>query len=320
MKAIVYHQYGLPDVLKLEEVTKPVPKDNEVLLKVQAVSLNYSDWEFLTAKPAYVRVWGPTKPKQTILGSDIAGWVEAIGHKVKSFKPGDAVYGDIFERWGGLAEYVCAPEKALLLKPDSMSFEQASALPQAGVVALQGLRDKGQIKSGQKVLINGAGGGAGTFAIQLAKYYGAEVTAVDNSEKQQLMGDLGADHVNDYSLEDFTSNGQRYNLILDLKAAHSVFDYKRSLAPKGRYVLVGGSVPALLNTLFMGSMISITSGKKMGILAHKQNRRDMTFMTDLFEAGKVLPVIDKTYPLDEAPIAFARLGTAQALGKLVITL
>ena len=230
MKAIVYTEYGPPDVLQLKEIEKPIPKDNEVLIKVHAVSVNASDWEFLTGTPAYVRMWGLFKPKYKVLGSDIAGRAEAVGNSVKKFRPGDEVFGDILGSFGGLAEYACAPEDSLMLKPASMTFEQASAMPQAGLVALQGLCDKGQIQSGQRVLVNGAGGGAGTFAVQLAKSLGAKVTGVDSARKLELMRSIGADYVIDYRQEDFTRNGQQYDLILDLVARRSVFDNKRALA------------------------------------------------------------------------------------------
>ncbi len=319
MKAVIYEKYGSPDVLQLKEVEKPTPRDNEVLIKVHAVSLNSSDWEFLRGTPLYIRMWGLLKPKYKILGSDIAGQVEAVGRNVKQFLPGDEVFGDIMYSWGGFAEYVCASEDLLVLKPSSMTFKEVAAIPQAGVVALQGLRDKGQIQSGQKVLINGAGGGAGTFAVQLAKMFGAEVTGVDSTRKLDMMRSIDADHVVDYTQDDYTKNGQRYDLILDLVAQHSIFDVKRALSPKGVYVIVGGSVARILQTLFLGPWISMTSSKKMGILAHKQNQKDLTYMTELHEAGKVLPVIDKQFPLSETAEALRYLGAGHTLGKVIIT-
>jgi len=319
MKAIVYSKYGPPDVLEVKEVEKPAPKDNEVLIKVHAASVNASDWEFLTATPSYVRIWGPLKPKFNILGSDIAGRIEAVGRNVKQFQPGDEVFGDILYSKGGFAEYVCAPENALVLKPANMTFEEVAALPQAGVVALQGLRDKGKIQAGQKVLINGAGGGAGTFAIQIAKSFGAEVTGVDSTEKLETMRSLGTDQVIDYTQEDFTQNRQRYDLILDLVAYRSIFDCKRALAPKGIYVLVGGSMARILQSVFLGAWISMTGRKKMGVLAWKASRSDLVLMTELYEAGKVVPVIDRRYPLSEVPEALRHLGEGHAKGKVVIT-
>ncbi|MDL2124616.1 MAG: NAD(P)-dependent alcohol dehydrogenase [Deltaproteobacteria bacterium] len=318
MKAVVYQKYGSPDVLELKEVEKPTPKDNEVLIKVHAVSVNASDWEFLRGSPLYTRIWGLLKPKYKILGSDIAGRVEAVGRNVTQFQQGDAVFGDILECWGGFAEYVCAPENALILKPASMTFEEAAAVPQAAGVALQGLRDKGQIQPGQKVLINGAGGGAGSFAVQIAKLFGAEVTGVDSTRKLDMMRSIGADQVIDYTQEDFTQNGQRYDLILDLVAYHSIFDYKRALSPKGVYVMVGGSMSHIFQTLFFGSWIFMTGRKKMGILGAKPNK-DLAFIIELIESGKVIPVIDRQYPLSEVPEALRYLGEGHAKGKVVIT-
>jgi len=316
MKAAVRHEYGSPDVVKLEEIPKPTPRDDEVLVKVHAVSLNSSYWEFLTGKPAYIRMWGLLQPKCKILGSDVAGRVEAVGKNVTQFQPGDEVFGDLLERWGGFAEYVCAPAKALMSKPPSMTFEQAAAIPQAALVALQGL-EKGRIGRGQKVLINGAGGGAGSFAVQMAKFFGAEVTGVDSTRKLDIMRSLGADHVVDYTREDFTRTGQRYDLILDFVARRSIFANARSLRPRGRYVLVGGSVARLLQLLLLGPLMSIT-GKKMGILVAKANK-DMARVIELFEDGKVLPIIDGRYTLQEVPEALRYLGEGQARGKVVVT-
>lgn len=319
MKAIVYTQYGSPEVLHLEEIEKPVPQDHEVLIKVQAVSVNASDWEFLTGRPLYTRMWGLRKPKFQILGSDIAGTVETVGKKVKLLKPGNEVFGDIMGNWGGFAEYVCAPENKLTLKPASLSFEQAASLPQAALVALQGLRDKGKVQSGHKVLINGAGGGSGTFAIQIARWLGASVTGVDRTEKLDLMQSIGADQVIDYTQEDFTRNGQLYEVILDFVASHSISDYKRALSPAGKYIMVGGSLPYIFQTLLLGSLISMTGKKKMGILGAKPNR-GIDLMIELVESGKVLPVIEKHYPLTEVPAALRTLGEGRAMGKLVISL
>src|ERR687893_1331054 len=245
MKAMVYTQYGPPEALQLEDVAKPTPKDDEVLIKVRAVSVNRSDWEGLRGKPLYARIGGLLRPRRQILGSDIAGRVEMAGRNIRRFQPGDEVFGDILPRLGGFAEYVCARESALALKPASMTFEQAAAIPQAAVIALQGIRDNGQVQPGQKVLINGAGGGAGTFAVQLAKLYGAEVTGVDNTGKLEFMRTLGADHVIDYTREDFTRTGKQYDLILDVVAHRSVLAYKRALKSTGTYFFVGGSVATM---------------------------------------------------------------------------
>ncbi len=252
MKAIVRYRYGSPDVLKLEEVEKPTPSDDEVLIKIHAVSINGSDREGLIGKPLYVRIGGLRKPGYPILGSDIAGRVEQAGKNITQFKPGDEVFGEIPGYHGGFAEYACAPENTLTRKPVSLTFEEAAAIPQGGVIALQGIREKGQVQPGQQVLINGAGGSAGSFAIQLAKLYGAEVTGVDNTGKMDFLRSLGADHVIDYTKEDFTKQRKQYDLILDLIAHRSVFAYKRALKPNGTYFFVGGSVWTLFQILFLG--------------------------------------------------------------------
>lgn len=319
MKAFVFSEYGLPDVLHLQEVDQPAPKENEVLIKMMAVSINASDWEFLTGRPLYIRLWGLFKPKYHILGSDIAGIVADVGRNVTKFKPGDAVFGDIFEQWGGLAEYVCAPADKLLGKPDAMTFVQAAALPQASTVAMQGLRDAGKIMAGQKVLINGAGGGAGSYAIQLAKYFGAEVTGVDSSAKQEIMRTLGADYVVDFQQADFTQSGRQYDLILDLAASHSIFDYKRSLAPNGRYVMVGGTLAHLFGTLIIGSMLSLTGSRQLGILAHQPNK-NLADIVALVENGQITPAVDCCFPLEETRAAFHHFGSGQVKGKMVITI
>jgi NADPH:quinone reductase-like Zn-dependent oxidoreductase len=321
MKAIVYERYGPPEVLQLKEVEKPTPKDSEVLVKVYAASVNDWDWGLLRGTPFMNRLFfGLLKPKIKILGGDIAGRVEAVGRNIKQFQPGDEVYGDLSgSGFGGFAEYVCVREKALVLKPASMTFEEAAAVPQAAVLALQGLRDKGQIQPGQKVLINGAGGGAGTFAVQIAKSFGAEVTGVDSTRKLDIMRSIGADHVIDYTQEDFTKKGQRYDWIIDFAAHHSIFDYNRSLSPKGIYVIVGGSTARIFQVMFLGPLISMITSKRMGILTHKPNK-DLVFIKELFEAGKVKPVMDKRYPLSEVPEALRYFGEGHARGKVVITL
>jgi NADPH:quinone reductase-like Zn-dependent oxidoreductase len=319
VKAIVYTKYGPPEVLELKEVAKPTPMDDEVLIKVQAVSVNRSDWETLRGKPLYARIGGLLKPRHQILGSDVAGRVEMAGRNIRRFQPGDEVFGDILPRMGGFAEYVCARESALALKPAGMTIEEAAAIPQAAVIALQGIRDKGRVQPGQKVLINGAGGGAGTFAVQLAKLYGAEVTGVDNTGKLDFMRSLGADHVIDYTREDFTKNGERYDLILDVVAHRSVFAYKRALRSNGSYFLAGGSVATILQILLLGAWIRGTTGKRIRILAVQPNTEDVDFMKELIEAGKVTTVIDKTYPLSEVPEAIGYVGEGDARGKVVIT-
>lgn len=319
MKAIVYHNYGSPDVLKLEEVEKPSPTENQLLIKVHAVSLNRSDWEGLTGTPLYARIGGLFKPGNRILGSDIAGRVEAVGKNVIKFKPGDEVFGLMMNYGGGLAEYACKSEKALALKPAAMTFEEAAAIPQAAFIALQGIRQKGQVKSGQKVLINGAGGGTGSFAIQLAKLAGAEVTGVDNAEKLELMRSLGADHVIDYTQEDFTKNGKQYDLILDLVAHRSVFDYQRALSSNGTYFMVGGSVATMFQMLLLRPLIRRITGKTINLLIVQTDAKDLVYMTELIESGKVKLVIDKYYSLGETAAALRYLGEGHAKGKVVIT-
>ena len=319
MQAIVYHEYGSLDVLKLEEVQKPTPADNQLLIKVHAVSINRSDWEGLTGKPLYARIGGLIKPNNKILGSDIAGIVEAVGKDVKQFEPGDEVFGLILNYGGGFAEYACKSEKALALKPTGMTFEEAAAIPQAAFIALQGIREKGQVQPGQRVLINGAGGGAGTFAIQLAKLAGAEVTGVDNTEKLEWMQSLGADHVIDYTKEDFTKNGKQYDLILDVIAHRSVFAYQRALAPNGTYFMVGGSVATMFQMLLLGPWIRRITGKKIRLLVVQTDSKDLVYITELIESGRVVSVIDKRYSLSEAADALRYLGEGHAKGKVVIT-
>ncbi len=321
MKAIVCTKYGSPDVLQLKEVEKPTPKDDEVLVKVHAASLNAADLELLRGT-FLVRIGGPLKPKNKILGSDIAGRVEAVGRSVKQFQPGDEVLGDK-GAWGfgAFAEYVCVPENELTLKPASMTFEEAAAYPQAGIVALQSLRDKGQIQPGQKVLINGAGGGMGTFAVQIAKSFGAEVTGVDSTSKLDMLRSIGADQVIDYTQEDYTKSGQRYDLILDVAAYRSIFDYRRALSPEGIFMMVGGSLATLLQVVFLGALISRIGSKKIGLNTWEPNKReDLALLAELFEAGKVVPVIDRRYPLSEVPEALRYLEEGHAQGKVVITM
>ena len=319
MKAIVRARYGPPEVLRLRDVGKPSPKDDEVLIKVQAVSLNRSDWEALTGTTLFSRLGGLLRPRHKILGSDIAGRVEMAGKNVTQYHPGDEVFGDnALGGMGGFAEYACVRESALALKPASMTFEEAATIPQAAVIALQGIRDKGQVQPGQKVLINGAGGCTGTFAVQLAKLYGAEVTGVDNAGKMDYVRSIGANHVIDYTQEDFTKNGQRYDLILDVVAHRSVFAFRRALRPTGRYFAVGGSAGSLLQILLLGPWIGRTTSKKIRILSVHPNLKDVAYMTELCQAREVVPVIDRRYPLSEVPEALRYLGEGRAKGKVVI--
>jgi len=330
MKAIVFSKYKALDSLRLIELEIPNPKDNEVLIKVHASSINSWDGDILKGTPLANRFqFGLLKPKKKVLGCDVAGKVEQVGRNVKHLKVGDEVFGDISTSgMGAMAEYVCAPEKILALKPRGMTFEQAAAIPHTGVLALQGLRDKGHIHEGQKVLINGAGGGSGTFAVQIAKLFGAEVTCVDRERKFDMLRSLSADHLIDYTKEDFTKNGQVYDLILDVVTYRSIFDYKRALGPKGVYVMLGGGDYAkVTHIFFLGPLITLTqklfrgkAGKKLGILIHKPNKKDLDTLTELFEAGKIVPVIDRTYPLSQLTEAFRYYEDGLALGKIVITI
>jgi len=319
MKAIVYERYGSPDVLELREVEKPVPKDNEVLIKINAASVNAYDWHFLTADIFLIRLMGGglLKPKDNRLGADIAGRVEAVGKDVTQFRPNDEVFGMVR---GGFAEYACAPEDALALKPSNLSLEEAAAVPMAAITALQGLRDVGHIQAGQRVLINGASGGVGTFAVQIAKSFGAEVTAVCSTRNVDQARSIGADHIIDYTKEDFTNNRQQYGLILAANGYHSISAYKRALTPKGIYVMAGGSMAQIFQAMLMGSWMSETGGKTMGGVSAKRNQKDLALLKELAEAGKVVPVIDRRYPLSEAAEALRYLGEGHARGKVVITM
>jgi 2-desacetyl-2-hydroxyethyl bacteriochlorophyllide A dehydrogenase len=321
MKAILHTKYGPPDVLQLSEVEKPVPGDDEILIKVYAASVNTADLYILKGEPFLVRLMeGVLKPNYRIPGSDIAGQVEAIGKNVKQFQPGDEVFGNLSSYGrGGFAEYVCAPENALALKPDNISFEEAAAVPLAAVTALQGIRDKGKIISGQKVLINGASGGVGTFALQLAKSFGAEVTAVTSTNKLKMAHSIGADHVIDYTQEDFTQSGQYYDLIIAANGYHPIFDYKRALSFRGIYVMIGGSLTQMFQAILLGPLISMMGSKKMITVSLRPNRKDLVFMKELIEAGKVLPVIDRRYTLSEVPEALKYLEEGHAVGKVVIS-
>ena len=324
MKAIVYTEYGPPDVLQLKEVEKPTPKDDQVLVKVHAVSANAADRRFMRGLPFAFRFeMGFPKPKTTILGADIAGRVEAVGRSVTQFQPGDDVFGDIsLWGWGGFAEYVSVPETALVLKPAKVTFEEAAAAPTAALTALQGLRDKGQIQPGQKVLINGASGGVGTFAVQIAKSFGAEVTGVCSTGKLDTTRSIGADHVIDYTQEDFTRNGQHYDLILDVAANRSASDYRRALSPNGICVVAGFTTMShmIFQVVFLGSWMSMTGSVKIGTMGSTvTNQKDLLFIGELLETGQVVPVIDRRYPLSETAEAMRYLEEGHARGKVVIT-
>jgi len=320
MQAMVYEEYGPPEVLQLKEVEKPIPKDHEVLVKVFAASLNYIDWQVLTGESFFLRLTtgGIRKPKHQILGDDLAGRVETVGRNVKQFQPGDEVFG--ISNYDAFAEYACVPENALVLKPASMPFDAAAAVPEAASTALRGLRDKGQLQSGQKVLIMGASGGVGTFAVQLAKSFGAEVTGVCSTRKMEIVRSIGADQVIDYTQADFTQIGQRYDLIFAIGGSHSIFDYKRALNPHGIYVCAGGSLAQYFQATFLGPLISMTGSKQLGSMYGNPNQKDYEFLIELFEAGQVVPVIDRRFPLSEVPEALRYYGAGHSHGKVVITM
>lgn len=319
MKAIVYEKYGSPDVLKLREVDRPTPDDHEVMIKVHAASINSWDWDMLTGRPWEYRLFfGLLKSKYKILGCDIAGRVEAVGRAITQFKPGDHVFGDLCEgAWGGFAEYVCARQKELTLMPKSVTFEEAAAAPQAGVLALQGLCADKKIKPGQRILINGAGGGVGTFAIQIAKSFGVEVTGVDSTVKLDMLRSLGADHVIDYTQVDFTKSGNYYDLILDVKTDRSIFNYRRALSSSGSYVTVGGRSARILQLVLLGPLMRKAGNKKMTLIMHKANK-DLNVLKELMESGKVKPVIDKCFPLSDTADAFKYFREGRFKGKIVI--
>ena len=319
MKAMMYTQYGPPDVLKLTEAAKPVPKDDEVLVKVRASSVTFGDLAAVKGEPFMVRfTLGLREPKFKIPGKDVTGQVEAVGADVKQFKPGDEVFGDLSGcGWGAYAEFVSVPENVLVQKPTNLTFEAAGAVPESAVVALQGLH-QGQIQSGQKVLIYGASGGIGTFAVQLAKSFETEVTGVCSTRNLEMVHSLGADHVIDYTKEDFTKKGQQYDLILATAGYRSLFDYKRALAPGGHYVATGGEMAQIFQPMLLGTLVS-SDGRKMTNLAMKPDKEDLTYIKELIEASKVTPVIDKSYPLSELPEAFRYYAEGRSRGKVVVT-
>ncbi|MBP1766015.1 MAG: alcohol dehydrogenase [Candidatus Aminicenantes bacterium] len=320
MKAIVATKYGPPDVLQLKDVEIPTPKDDEVLIKIQAASLNAYDWHLLTADIFLVRLMGGgfLKPKNKIPGADIAGRVEAVGRNVTQFEPGDDIFGDIGH--GGFAEYACAGEDRLAIKPAYLSFEEAAAVPMAALTALQGLRDKGRIQPGQKVLINGASGGVGTFAVQIAKSFGAEVTAVCSTGKMDMARTIGADRVIDYTKEDFTKNGTHYNLIFAANGYHPILDYRRALSAKGIYVMAGGTKAQIFQAMLLGPWISLAGSKKTRGVSANVNQKDLVYIKGLLEAGKIKPVIDRRYLLSEVPEALRYLGDGHARGKVAISI
>jgi NADPH:quinone reductase-like Zn-dependent oxidoreductase len=320
MKAVIYEKYGSPDVLQLVELPRPTPVADQIVIKIHAVSINGSDREGMVGKPLYARMRGLFRPGNPILGSDIAGTVEAVGRNNTEFQVGDEVFGELPGYQGGFAEYAVTHGKTLARKPSSLTFEQAAAIPQAGVIALHGIREQGQVQPGQKVLINGAGGSGGSFAIQLAKLHGAEVTGVDHTGKLEFMHSLGADHVIDFTRQDFTRGGEQYDLILDLVAHRSVFASQRVLRPNGIYFFVGGSAGIIFQILLFGPSIRKRTRKNVRMLMVPQSRKGLIAITELCEAGKIVPVIDRVYPLSEAREAMRYVGEGQAKGKVVIVM
>ncbi len=321
MKAIVYHNYGSPDVLKCVEVEKPAAGDDEVLIKVRAASVNPLDFHFMRGTPFFIRIMaGLRKPKNTGVGRDVAGRVEAVGRNVTEFKPGDEVFGTCR---GAFAEYVCAPKSSLVIKPENVTFEQAASVPVAGLTALQSLRDKAKIQPGQKVLINGASGGVGTFSVQLAKSFGADVTGVCSTRNVEMVRSIGADRVIDYTREDFTKSGQLYDRILDCYATHSLSALRRALNPKGIYVGVGGPVGSmigLLAGLIKPLLLSPFLSQKFVTFMASLNKEDLAVMSGLMETEKITPVIDRRYSLTEVPEAMRYLEEGHARGKVIIAL
>ncbi|NEO83889.1 MAG: NAD(P)-dependent alcohol dehydrogenase [Spirulina sp. SIO3F2] len=321
MKAIVQYQYGSPEVLHLEQVTKPLPQANEVLVRVQAAAVNAGDWHLIRGTPFFIRLMfgGLFKPTIAIPGMDMAGQVEAVGENVTQFKPGDGVFGELSEwGFGAFAEYVCVPEAALAPQPTNLTFEQAAAVPGAALAALQALRDCGQLQAGQRVLVKGASGGVGSFAVQIAKAWDAEVTGVCSTAKVAMVRELGADHIIDYCQMELTQQREQYELMIDAAAYWSVSDYLPLLKPEGTYVMVGGSTTQFFQALLFGSWLSKRSGRNVECLTTKPNSADLDLIRELLEAGKIKPYIDRTYPLNEVPAAIRRLEERQVQGKVVI--
>jgi NADPH:quinone reductase-like Zn-dependent oxidoreductase len=323
MKAIVGLRYGPPELLQFQEVEKPVPNNDELLIEVVAATINKADYILICGKPFLVRMMGGGlfRPKNRIPGSDMAGRVVMVGKDVTKFKVGDEVFGNLSRSGrGAYAECARAKEDGLVLKPANVTFEEAASVPIAGLTALQGIRDKGKVLPGQKVLINGASGGVGTFAVQIAKFFGAEVTAVCSTANLDLMRRIGADHVIDYTKEDFTQNGQEYDLIIGANGYHPIWKYKRSLSAGGTYVMSGGKGPQLTQALFLGRLMSLTGGKKLTAVSARMNNGDLAFMAKLLSERKVVPFIEKIYPLNEAPQAIGYLGKGHVKGKLIISI
>ena len=322
MKAAIYTRYGSPDVVHIADVKTPVPSDDELLIRVRAASVNPYDWHFMRGEPYFFRLrLGLRKPKIQLFGVDVAGRVEAVGKNVTQFKPGDAVFG---MATGAFAEFVCTAPSKLALKPDSMTFEQAASVPIAGLTALQGLRDKGHIQPGQKVLINGASGGVGTFAAQIAKSFGAEVTGVCSTRNVELLRSVGADHVVDYTRENFTNGAPRYDLILDCIGNHSLSACRRALTPAGTYLIVGGRAGRWMTVfaarLIRAQILSRFASQRLLFVSAKPIQQDLAVLGQLITSEKIKPVLDRRYPLRELPEAIRYLEQGHARGKVVITI
>ncbi len=319
MRAVVRSEYGTPDVVRIEEVPEPVPAENEVLIRVVAASINGTDREGIIGRPAYARIGGLRKPRHRILGSDIAGRVEQVGARIRDLRPGDEVLGEMPGYHGGFADYVCAPESTFVRKPAGLTFEQAAAIPQGGAIALQGIRLQGKVRPGQHVLINGAGGAAGSFAVQLAKLDGAEVTAVDHGDKAEFLRSLGADHVIDHTREDFTRSGKSYDLVLDTIAHRSVLACARGLRPNGTCFIAGGATGVLVGAFLLGPWIRRTRGRSVRVLVVPQDRNVLLAVTGLCAEGHIAPAMDRSYPLSEAREALRYVSEGRHKGKVVLT-
>ncbi len=323
MKAIVRSSYGSPDVLKLREIAKPVVKDDEVLVRVRASSLNAADLDYLYGRPRIARLaTGMRRPRNRVLGLDVAGRVEAVGRKVTAFRPGDEVYGDMTAfGYGAFAEYLAAPARAFARKPREMTFEDAATLPQAAVIALQGLRSRRPVRTGDRVLVNGASGNVGPFAVQIAKSLGAHVTGVCSASKMDFVRSLGADHVIDYAREDFTRGSERYDRILDVVGRHSIIDCRRALTPNGVYVMAGGSVSHMLQAVFLGTLMPMIGRRRVGVLWWKPfKKEDVAYLEGLAASGDLIPAIDRRFTLDQVADALRYLDGRHARGKVVITM
>lgn len=318
MRAAVYTRYGTADEVRVVDVDAPTPRDDEVLVAVHACSVNASDTEALHGRPLYSRLGGLRRPRRHVLGSDVAGRVVAVGRDVTTFRPGDDVYADVLDRLGGFAEAVCVRSDALAPMPAGMTHVEASAIPQAAAIALQGIRAKGGVHDGSRVLVNGAGGGAGTYAVQLALLDGAEVTAVDTAEKLEYLRSLGAHHVRDHRTEDFTRDGRTYDVVLDLAGYRSVRAYARALAPGGRYLFVGGSVRTLLQVLLLGPLVGLRSRKRLRVLAVRLGVRHVAPLVELIQAGRVRTVVDRCFALDDVAEALRYHGDGRTRGKVVV--